>query len=360
MTRERHKEKGIRGKVAPFSAALLALLAIAWPAQAAASTTVTVAPADPPTTHNCWPFGGGGNTDGPPGWKPYMGFVYQNLPAFELKVNDVLAFDLNSTNETDVQLLVEMARTTVNGGDAHAQPFTKVVSNTQIPLNPHGDTTIGNYELQFRSESAFSFPGGGLIIRFSSPAGAFLTDDTCGTGELVAGPSDDPSGFFVKRFYNDGDGAAPYALEDNGDIGAFRLQLADPPPPTLCRGKTATVVGTSGSDTLTGTAGKDVIAALGGKDTINGAAGNDLVCAGRGNDKVNGGRGRDKLLGQAGRDNIAGGGGNDSCSGGAGRDKLRGGGGNDKLKGGAGGDVLLGGGGIDVLAGGPGPDLQAQ
>lgn len=109
------------------------------------------------------------------------------------------------------------------------------------------------------------------------------------------------------------------------DIGAVEVQAAG-----KCKGKAATLVGTTGNDVLTGTSGKDVVAALGGNDKVKTKGGKDLVCAGAGKDKVNGGGGKDTLLGQGGNDklsgskdddNLKGGGGTDTCNGGSGTDK---------------------------------------
>jgi Ca2+-binding RTX toxin-like protein len=102
-----------------------------------------------------------------------------------------------------------------------------------------------------------------------------------------------------------------------------------PPPPRQCKGRAATIVGTSGNDVLTGTSGRDVVVALGGNDRVSTLGGNDLVCAGAGKDRVNGKGGKDRLLGQ---------GGNDRLRGGAGKDNLRGGGGTDRCNGGPGVD----------------------
>ena len=68
-----------------------------------------------------------------------MGFVYQNVPAFNLKTGDTIAFDLGAQNNVDIQLQISMAATTVNGGDIPG-PYTTVVNNTQVPLNPRGNT----------------------------------------------------------------------------------------------------------------------------------------------------------------------------------------------------------------------------
>ena len=55
-------------------------------ATAGASQTVTVAPANPQAPENCFPFGVGAtlSVDG----APFAGWVYKNVPAFQLKTGD--------------------------------------------------------------------------------------------------------------------------------------------------------------------------------------------------------------------------------------------------------------------------------
>jgi hypothetical protein len=151
-----------------------------------------------------------------------MGFIYRNIPAFSLALGDVLAFDLGDVNSQAVQLDIELAAAASNGSDVPNLPFVKVVSNTQTPLNPNGDTIVGDFEMQFTVEAPFVFPGGGLIIRFSNPSAAYQTNTICDQ-VLVFGFSSDTSGFFVKRFFGDPDGIPPYLFEDEGSIGAFRV-----------------------------------------------------------------------------------------------------------------------------------------
>jgi Ca2+-binding RTX toxin-like protein len=100
-----------------------------------------------------------------------------------------------------------------------------------------------------------------------------------------------------------------------------------------CKGKRATIVGTSKKETIKGTGKADVIVALGGNDTVKGLGGNDTVCGGNGNDTIKGGPGNDRLLGEAGNDKLLGEKGNDRLDGGAAKDTLKGGPGNDRLKG---------------------------
>ena len=128
-----------------------------------------------------------------------------------------------------------------------------------------------------------------------------------------------------------------------GNILLARLE-GDPPGNVAekCRGKEATILGTTAKDKLKGTKKKDVISAGGGRDTVKGLAGNDLVCGGKGPDKLIGGPGKDTLLGEKGKD------------------KLFGGPKKDKLLGGAAKDLIVGGGGPDKINGGPGKDIEKQ
>jgi alpha-galactosidase len=103
-------------------------------------------------------------------------------------------------------------------------------------------------------------------------------------------------------------------------VSAIPVPTPNVSPPT-CKGKPATIVGTSGNDVLTGASAADVIAALGGNDKLSGLAGNDLLCGGAGNDTVKGGKGSDKLYGDKGRDILKGGRGKDILKGGAGKDE---------------------------------------
>jgi len=89
---------------------------------------------------------------------------------------------------------------------------------------------------------------------------------------------------------------------------------------SLCGGREATILGTSGSDQVFGSPGRDVIVGLEGDDVIFGLGGNDLICAGPGNDVVFGGGGDDVLLGEGGNDTLVGGPGVDYCYGGANTD----------------------------------------
>ncbi len=223
--------------------AVLALCAWAgsWVPAGHAATTLTIEPNEPDIA-SCLAFGAApgagseGVDDGAIGFdptSPYMGFIYKNLPAFELKPGDTLAFDLGAENDFDIALDIAMAATTVNGGTDQAGDFVRVVSNTTSPANPRGDTVIGNFELQFDVDNSFSFAGGGLIIRFSNGSDAYREDLTCNESQVgVVGKASDTSGYFVRAFWNDPDGITPFDAENplpvrEEIIGGFRITSRD-------------------------------------------------------------------------------------------------------------------------------------
>jgi hypothetical protein len=207
------------------------VVAMAVAATPARAQDVTVFPANPDPAGNCYPFGFHTDPTEPGNdWLPYMAFVYQNVPPFELSPGRTIAFDLSGVNDVDIQLEIALAAATANGSDVAAQPFQTVVTNTQTPANPRGDTVVGNFELRFQAESSFSFPGGGLIIRFSNPSAGYQTDVSC-TGVLTGASSTDASGFFVKRGFSDNDGQAPWDEEATDSIGSFFIENPAPPSP---------------------------------------------------------------------------------------------------------------------------------
>jgi hypothetical protein len=190
----------------------------------AQARTIDVNPVAP-TGNNSFPFGRGDL------WTPQMGFVYRNIPAFDLPAGGTIAFDLGNPNGVDIQLQIDIAATTVNGGDIPG-PYTALVPNTQVPVNPKGNSITGDYELQFTAQAPFSFPGGGMIIRFSNPGGAFASDTNSASPTMLnIANSTDPSGFFVERFFGDADGLPPYTSTGTGGIAGFRLAVADLPVP---------------------------------------------------------------------------------------------------------------------------------
>src|SRR5262249_20166167 len=142
-----------RGTIAAWIAAV-ATMAIAAPNAQASPQKVTVLP-QIYSADNCFPFGTGGALL--EDWKPYMAFLNKWSPASQLRPDDTLAFDTAEVNDANVQLQIDLAPTTSNGSDIEAAPFTQVVSNTQLPANPRGDSVVGDFEMRFRVEAPFSF-----------------------------------------------------------------------------------------------------------------------------------------------------------------------------------------------------------
>jgi hypothetical protein len=228
------RSRRLRTRLMAVIAAAVAVSALS--AGASQAATVTVSPDNPNVASNCFPFGVG--SPGPSQhWTPFAAFIYQNVPGFELKTGDTLAFDLGAVNDADIELDIALARTVTNGTIVEGEPFKTVVTNDQTPLNPRGDTTVGNFELRFTAEAPFSFPGGGLIIRFSDPSTSYEADTNC-DGVLNAATSSDTSGFFVRRSFQDPDGVFPWAAPGTPTdptccIGGFRVVTTTPsvPPP---------------------------------------------------------------------------------------------------------------------------------
>jgi hypothetical protein len=161
---------------------------------------------------NCIPFGDNVTYQ-------FTGFIYRNVPAFQLRAGDKFAFDLGFPNDVDVRRNIYFAVANTNpvaGGasqNIRALAWTKVVSDSQVPLNPRGDTIRGNYELTYTSDAPFNFPGGGFIVAFGgTPPGTYV-DSGC-TQVLVQTNSADPSGFFHRRFYSHSD-------QTLGDLDTF-------------------------------------------------------------------------------------------------------------------------------------------
>jgi uncharacterized repeat protein (TIGR01451 family) len=166
---------------------------------------LTVEPDQPTLQSSCLAFGAGGFQP----VLPFMGLMYRNLPAFNLAPGDTLAFDLSAMNDADVEIDIEIAE--FDPPSLEPGPFTKIVSNSQTPMNPRGDDIFGNYELQFLIEDSFTFPGGGLVLRFSNPSPAYALDDTCTQVGVTAAPIPDTSQLFAGAFFGDADGLPPWS-----------------------------------------------------------------------------------------------------------------------------------------------------
>jgi predicted GH43/DUF377 family glycosyl hydrolase len=239
---------------------------------------------------------------------------------------------------------------------AHAPiQFTPAGSATTREIAPPEGVSIANWTSLTVSSALFSptgsGSGSGTVKVFNSDATQELASQVLSTnGDTTVDLSGiSPQSYPALRARFDLASASPFSatpllssLKVLYNVAPTAAPPPPPPPPSptaQCQGKTATIVGTAGTDSLTGTAKADVIAALGGKDRVSGLGGNDRIC---------GGGGKDRLLGGAGADSLAGQGGADYLDGGAGPDRLLGQGQ---------GDVLIGGvGKPDLCNGGPGRD----
>lgn len=169
------------------------------------ASIVGVTPADPPSVENCIPFGDN-TTFG------FTGFIYRDFPAFTLVPGDKIRFDLGALNDVDIHRNIYFAVANKNpdpcivtglnvvSQGVKALSWTKVVSDTQVPVNPRGNTIVGDYELTYTAEAPFTFSGGGFIVGFSGSPPAGFPDSTCDQ-VLVATNCSDSSGEFYARFF---------------------------------------------------------------------------------------------------------------------------------------------------------------
>jgi uncharacterized delta-60 repeat protein len=206
----------------------------------------------------------------------------------------------------------------------------------RVEVDPAGRIVVAGGTGSNSSEDALLarlLPSGGLDPDFGS--GGVVREDFLAASARADALGVDQQGRYVMA-----------GTASGGKSQAFGLArfLASYPGPAesakaRCKGKVATLVGTSKRDRLKGTKKRDVIAALGGNDLIRGLSGNDLICAGAGKDLVKAGAGADQALGEGGNDRLFGESGKDKLFGQEGKDLLVGGPSRDVLRGGAGRDT---------------------
>ena len=186
--------------------------------------------------------------------------------------------------------------------------FRRVTGSTYMVVGHDGPRSMTGGAVNTFPASIPVKPGDviGLYFDVAPPAKAYFFDF----------PGDE----FLERSGNLADGQSG-AFVSNPDRRVNVTAMFEPTiSPATCRGRTATLQGTSGEDELIGTPGPDVIAALDGNDKVRGLGGKDLICGGKNKDTLKGGKAKDRLLGQKGADTLKGGGGNDTCKGGKGND----------------------------------------
>jgi RTX calcium-binding nonapeptide repeat (4 copies) len=108
----------------------------------------------------------------------------------------------------------------------------------------------------------------------------------------------------------------PFALILVGLVALAMAATGSARAKPTCFGKTATIVGSNGSNKISGTPRNDVIYAGGGNDKIQTPSGpknngKDIICGGPGNDKIIGNADAEKISGGPGKDLVKSGNGND-------------------------------------------------
>ena len=117
-------------------------------------------------------------------WRPAMGFVYRNVEAFDLSVGDTIAFDIQlpAAGPSDLGFLPQLDIALAHSDPANlfkpddlpgSSDFT-IVAHAATAASP-GNQMPEDYDLAFKVDAPFHFPGGGLIIRVSNPVGALAT-----------------------------------------------------------------------------------------------------------------------------------------------------------------------------------------
>lgn len=206
-------------------------------------------------------------------------------------------------------------------------------------------------------------PGGGIAVGYRVTGGTAKSpaDFLLPPGTLVFAPGDTAQDVEIavkQDFLVEKPETVVIALHVAGSpgtvIATHTVTITDDEPKVKCGRKTATMVGSQGSDALVGTNSNDVIVGRGGHDIIAGLKGKDIICSGGGNDNVDAGSGDDIVLSAGGDDLVRGGDGRDLLTTGGGSDVLIGGPGNgDRCEGGNGVDVLGPAHGCETIAGVP-------
>ena len=187
---------------------LLVSLAVAaliiQPASVQAGSQVRLAPADATAVSNCIPFAD--NVD-----FGFTGFIYRNVPAFELQRGDRISFDLGGVNDRVVRRNIYLSTANKNPEEAElngsnvvsqgimATEWVQITSEHHAPHPGRGNTVKDDWDLRYKVESDFSFPGGGLIIGFDGFPPAEFEDPGC-DAVVVTTVSHDSRNVFYARF----------------------------------------------------------------------------------------------------------------------------------------------------------------
>lgn len=304
----------LRSSIAAVALTSAAVI-LSAPAAYAATSTVTVTPADLE-----------GWTVGPDPSTPAPDFAFAAGPATtgtgSLQFGPIGA--ANPASKMIVQRVEDIAADTFGGVsfDYYIAPDATNKSPEQFYVNLYArkaDSTASFYDCRY--DYVASAGGDGwhtLSVTRAAPAVgvAARNGTTCGTSL-----ADLPGGTVFLVALNAGD----TTVSDAGIKGAFDTVAItaagntttydfEPVPVTPCSAIAGPGrVGTAGNDVFRGTAaadkfdllaGRDVVDALGGDDCVLGGAGNDVIQAGGGADEVSGGPGQDTIAAGAGDDLV--------------------------------------------------------
>lgn len=167
--------------------------------------SIDIVPANIVGVGNCIPFGSNA-------FYAFTGFIYRNVPAFNLQPGGIIAFDIGAPNDVVIRRDIYFATANINPAPAvvsgnnvvsqgvYATGWTQVVSVAQAPAGGAGNSVVGDWDLRYTAENGFNFPGGGLIIGFAGYPPSTYYDGGCEqVGVLTT--SGDPSGNFYSRFF---------------------------------------------------------------------------------------------------------------------------------------------------------------
>ena len=164
-------------------------------------------------------------------WLPSMGFVYRNVEAFQLSPGDIIAFDIQMPPmgpqpnlgfypQLDIALayapdpLTPFKPDDLRGG-GRASDFT-IVAHAAAAAS-QGNPMPGDYDLAFKVDAPFNFPGGDLIIRVTNPIGTLASkmESEC-LPVITADTQPSGSNRLVGTFKLDSDAEYPWDVQTTG------------------------------------------------------------------------------------------------------------------------------------------------
>ena len=117
---------------------VLTLLLLAVLSPRAQATTIAIE-GNSTSMNNCIPFGANHNRPSST-TSYYAGWVYQNVPAFNLQPGDTIAFDLGAQNDFTIVADVALAAASSNGATSESRSAAAMRRRCQRRL-PHADSS---------------------------------------------------------------------------------------------------------------------------------------------------------------------------------------------------------------------------